>query len=109
MGNDIRRTQSKSHRHNNDEQQQAKIKPKIYSLKEAKSSDFGTASGKVVWEDEDDSGGGGRFHEDRGEEFNPFASSPFQRGSSASGFFGSNPFGGMGGFDPNGGGNDDGN
>jgi len=108
-GNDIRSRQSKSRRHNNNEQQHAKIKPKIYSLKEAKSSDFGTASGKVVWEDEDGIGGGSSFHEDHGDEFHSFASSHFQRGSSASSFFGSNPFGGMGGLDPNGRGNDDGN
>jgi len=101
-GNDRRRKQSKSRRQNSDEQHQAKIKQKIYALKEAKSSNFGTASGKVVWEEEDGIGGG------NGDEFHSFASSHFQRGSSASGFFGSNPFGGMGGLDPNGG-NDEGN
>jgi DnaJ-class molecular chaperone len=100
-GNNRRNRQSMSRRHNKDEQQQqAEIKPKMYSLKEAKPSDFGTASGKVVWEDEDGMGGGGSSHDNHGDEFHQFGSSFFQRGSSASG----SPFGGMGGFNP-----DDGN
>ncbi|MGK3751949.1 MAG: DnaJ-class molecular chaperone [Bacillariaceae sp.] len=101
-GNDRRNRKSMSRRHNKDEQQQQpEIKPKMYSLKEAKPSDFGTASGKVVWEDEDGMGGDGGSHDNRGDEFHQFGSSFFQRGSSASG----SPFGGMGGgFNP-----DDGN
>lgn len=101
-GHNRRNRKSMSRRHNKDEQQQqqAEIKPKMHSLKEAKPSDFGTASGKVVWEDEDGMGGGGGSHDNGGDEFHQFGSSFFQRGSSASG----SPFGGMGGFNP-----DDGN
>ncbi|KAG7360391.1 DnaJ domain containing protein [Nitzschia inconspicua] len=49
----------------------------IHTLLDAKPSDFGTASGKVTWEDEED------FHgHDSGESFHPFS-------SAASSFFGS--------------------
>jgi hypothetical protein len=50
----------------------------MHVLLDAKPSDFGTASGKVVWEDEEE------FHgHDTGEGFHPFA-------SAASSFFGGN-------------------
>jgi DnaJ-class molecular chaperone len=50
----------------------------IHLLQDAKPSDFGTASGKVIWEEED----GLHGHQDHGDDFHPFA-------ASASAFFGS--------------------
>jgi len=53
---------------------------KFHSLREAKSSDFGVASGRVTWEEEE--GPSGSMHEE--EQFNPFGTS----------FFGGSGFGG---------------
>eukprot|EP00531_Pseudo-nitzschia_arenysensis_P001996 CAMPEP_0116124890 /NCGR_PEP_ID=MMETSP0329-20121206/5523_1 /TAXON_ID=697910 /ORGANISM="Pseudo-nitzschia arenysensis, Strain B593" /LENGTH=539 /DNA_ID=CAMNT_0003618903 /DNA_START=113 /DNA_END=1729 /DNA_ORIENTATION=+ len=61
-----------------------KADDKVHTLQEAKSSDFGTASGRVSFEEEEGPGGG--FHEDEG--FDPFGST----------FFGAQGFGGGRGY-----------
>mmetsp|Transcript_19557 Transcript_19557/g.31485 ORF Transcript_19557/g.31485 Transcript_19557/m.31485 type:complete len:153 (+) Transcript_19557:101-559(+) len=75
-----------------------------YQLQVAKASDFGTASGEIQWEDDDEEDG---FHGDHGDDFFPFASS-----CSSGGFFGGSRgfyFGGNFGTNPYGGDNEDGN
>lgn len=80
--------------------------PEIHTLHEAKTSDFGTASGRVIWEEADEG-----THEDQGDDFHPFASAAssfFQQSGNRGrrsfyygGNFGSHdPFGSGGGADP---------
>lgn len=77
-------------------------KSKIHVLKEAKSTDFGRASGKVAW-DTDENDDEGHFHQDKkdnGDGFFPFGSpfsSAFGQSSSQQFYFGNNPFGHSGG------------
>jgi len=113
--NASRRTKSQNRRMHKTEERGEREQlppPKIYSLQQAKPSEFGIASGKVELEEDD-----GGFHEDHGEEHHPFASSFFggqgfggggARGFSQQSFhFGAgNPFGGGYGGNP---GDDDGN
>jgi hypothetical protein len=83
---------------------------KIQSLQQAKPSDFGTASGKVAWEDEQLPGGRG-FNEDQQDYGNPFASSFFggQGFGGAQQFHFGGPNGPFGGFGNSAAGDDDGN
>jgi len=99
------------------EGQEQRIPPKIHALKEARPSDFGTASGRIDLEEND-----GGFHEDHGDDYHPFASGFFggpQGFGSSRGFSqfhfggpggGGNPFGAGGSpFGGPGGDGDDGN
>ena len=85
---------------------------KIHSLRQAKPSDFGTASGKVAWEDEEGPGGRGFHNEGHQQEYgNPFASSFFggQGFGGAQQFNFGGPDGPFGGFGNSAAGDDDGN
>jgi hypothetical protein len=72
---------------NNEENEEKESEGSIHLLHEAKASDFGVASGRVVWDDEENEG----FHEDHGDDFHPFA-------SAASSFFGGGNGRGSGAF-----------
>jgi DnaJ-class molecular chaperone len=95
---------------NNEESEEKESEGGIHLLHEAKASDFGVASGRVVWDDEENEG----FHEDHGDDFHPFASAASSffgggngRGSGAFYFGGTRNFGNY--YNNNGDGDDDGN
>jgi DnaJ-class molecular chaperone len=87
----LKRKNSKKNDGAGEDEQEQDDEEEIHRLLDAKVADFGVASGKVVWEDDDG------FHgQDHGDDFHPFASaaSSFFGGSSSGSRFYYSNFGG---------------